>query len=465
MDRRLLELTDGKRVVLAHGTFDVLHPGHLEHLRKARAMGDVLVVGVTADAFVNKGPGRPVFDEQRRAEVLAALEIVDHVVITDDASATVLIDALRPWVYAKGPDYAGREDGNFARERAAVESHGGRVAITGGFTASSSALVNGTMAPVALGHPSVAAVREKHGADGVLSWLAAVSSLRVLVIGERIVDRYVFVEPMGKSAKENLVTYRWVREEEYEGGASIVAAHLRGVCLSVDVYDGGMEPVVKTRYVEEAFNAKVFSVASGEDLAGRDEPFPDAERLSRYDLVVVADYGHGLVRTTREANLLSGAFKPAKPFTALTVQSNSLNWGYNLLTKWQRADLAVVDEEELRLVCGDRQWAGNDPRWWVVNQYRRLGTRAFALTRGHNGLLAHDRDGFVEMPALAQRVVDRMGAGDAFLAYAAATACAGAPLDVVAFLGSVASGVEVGLRGNQRVEPTTVKKWVKAILA
>lgn len=98
-------LPPDKRVVLTNGVFDLLHVGHLRYLRAARALGDVLVVGVNADASVGK-PGRPLVPEAERAELVAALEPVDYVVIFDSVTADPLLRALRPAVYAKGADYS-----------------------------------------------------------------------------------------------------------------------------------------------------------------------------------------------------------------------------------------------------------------------------------------------------------------------------------------------------------------------
>src|ERR1700753_2202357 len=100
----------GKTIVQAHGTFDLLHLGHVRHLEAASALGDVLVVTVTADRFVNKGPGRPAFNEGMRAEMLASLEYIDLVAINHDPDAVGAISAIRPDVYVKGQDYEKAED-------------------------------------------------------------------------------------------------------------------------------------------------------------------------------------------------------------------------------------------------------------------------------------------------------------------------------------------------------------------
>jgi rfaE bifunctional protein nucleotidyltransferase chain/domain len=119
----------GRRVVLANGCFDLLHVGHVRYLEGARALGDLLIVGVNSDAAVRrlKGPGRPLMPASERAEILAALRAVDHVVVFDGDTADGLVALLRPAVHAKGSDYTPES----VPEREAVRAAGGRVAIAG----------------------------------------------------------------------------------------------------------------------------------------------------------------------------------------------------------------------------------------------------------------------------------------------------------------------------------------------
>ena len=119
----------GKRLVLANGVFDLLHVGHVRYLRAAKALGDVLLVALNSDASVRrlKGPGRPIMTDDERAELVAALDPVDAVVVFDDDTVDALIARLRPDVHAKGTDYT--EDS--VPERDSLRAAGGRVAIAG----------------------------------------------------------------------------------------------------------------------------------------------------------------------------------------------------------------------------------------------------------------------------------------------------------------------------------------------
>jgi rfaE bifunctional protein nucleotidyltransferase chain/domain len=118
----------GRRLVLTNGTFDVLHVGHVRYLEAARAMGDILVVGINSDASVRgyKGPGRPVVPQVERAEIVAALRCVDYATIFDEPTAKALVEALQPEVYVKGGDYDGTKP---LPEAEVVRRYGGEVRI------------------------------------------------------------------------------------------------------------------------------------------------------------------------------------------------------------------------------------------------------------------------------------------------------------------------------------------------
>ncbi len=119
----------GARIVFANGCFDILHVGHVRYLEAARALGDLLVVGINADAQVRqlKGPGRPFVSERERAEVIASLRVVDLVTIFVEPTVTALLTALRPDIHAKGTDYTEET----VPEREVVRAYGGRIAIVG----------------------------------------------------------------------------------------------------------------------------------------------------------------------------------------------------------------------------------------------------------------------------------------------------------------------------------------------
>jgi rfaE bifunctional protein nucleotidyltransferase chain/domain len=130
---------EGAVVVMAHGTFDLLHVGHTSHLESAKRLGNVLIVTVTADAFVNKGQGRPRFHQQLRAKMIAALQCVDYVAINHTQTAAEAIGLLKPHIFVKGEEYRGIE-----AEKDALRQYGGEMEyVSGEVVFSSTELLGG----------------------------------------------------------------------------------------------------------------------------------------------------------------------------------------------------------------------------------------------------------------------------------------------------------------------------------
>ena len=134
-----------KKIVLCHGVFDLLHIGHIKHFEEAKSLGDVLVVSLTPDIYVRKGPGRPAFNEKLRLQAIAELHMVDYVVMNSTPTAVNIIKKLKPNIYCKGPDYKDYKNdisGQIQKETAAIRKVGGKRFFTKGITFSSSKLIN-----------------------------------------------------------------------------------------------------------------------------------------------------------------------------------------------------------------------------------------------------------------------------------------------------------------------------------
>src|SRR5580698_4130929 len=179
---------NGLRVVLAHGTFDLLHLGHVRYFEEARQQGDLLFVTITADSFVNKGPSRPYFPHDLRAEMVAALSCVDGVAVNYAASAVNVIEAIRPDVYVKGPDYRDASSdvtGKIVEEQRAVETCGGRIFFTDNITFSSSTLINRFLEipnPELRGYLDSA--RQRNFDRRIPALIEQIAGMKVLMVGE-----------------------------------------------------------------------------------------------------------------------------------------------------------------------------------------------------------------------------------------------------------------------------------------
>ena len=227
----------GKRIVHCHGVFDLLHPGHIRHLSAAKDQGDILVVTITQDQYVNKGPGRPVFTERLRAETLAALQDVDFVAINRWPTAVETIQLLRPDVYVKGSDYVNHKDdvtGKINEEETAVIEIGGRIHYTDEITFSSSNLIN---TQLDVFPPDVMEwlrkFRASHSIQQITIWLDKIIGKSVLVVGEAIIDEYMFCEALGKAAKDPVLAFIERSLESQAGGSLAIANHLAGLGAKV----------------------------------------------------------------------------------------------------------------------------------------------------------------------------------------------------------------------------------------
>lgn len=467
----------GQTVVHCHGVFDPMHIGHIRHFAAARKLGDVLVVTVTPDRFVNKGPHRPVFPEELRAEAIASLETVDFVAVNRWPMAIETIHALRPNVFVKGSEFRGGKDltGAIALEEAAVQSVGGRLEFTDDVTFSASHLVNRHLSvfPQEVSDYLVD-FANRHPTGDVLGVLEAARQLKVLVVGETIIDDYQYVEAIGKSSKEPTLVVKALTNDRFAGGAAAVANHVAGFCDRVVLHSilgevnseesfirsrlkENIEPrflfraqsptIVKRRFVEQYFFSKLFEVYEINDAiptAAESAAWTEslAGRVAEFDLVIAIDFGHGFL--TRE--LIELLCRESR-FLAVNTQSNAGNLGYHVISNYPRADYVSVAENEMRLESRDRR---GDLRPMLERVAERLSCPRVVVTRGSRGCLAYQRgDGFVEVPAFASQVVDRIGAGDAFLSITSLCAALHAPLDVLGFIGNVAGAQAVATVGNK----------------
>jgi rfaE bifunctional protein nucleotidyltransferase chain/domain len=437
--------------VLAHGVFDVIHHGHIQHLEKAKELGDRLVVSVTADEFVNKGPNRPVFTESQRVKVLSALACVDEVYVSNHSSATVAIHHVKPNIYVKGSEYNHQDiNGYLQAEKAAIEAVGGRFEIIDTPIDSSSRALN-------IVRPTIPKDAQDWIRSGnfefeeVSDWLEEAAPVRFSAIGESITDRYIYAQPTGQSPKENYITYLPSGQcDEWQGGISVIGGHLKQVSSQSRIVPVSGCEVTKTRYVQEPFLNKVFSTAEVEPFRSWDIELADNR--------VIADFGHGLFNRDRQQEV-----EAKSDWIAATIQANSLNFGFNRMTKWGSIDYISCDRVELELANPMMYERGVVKA--VVEVMGRHDANAVAVTLGHKGASLFIGKEAVHVPAFNANAVDRIGAGDAWFGWTAPLVKVGAPIEIIALVGACAAGVHVATKGNGVANANEVIGFIKAVLA
>lgn len=408
-----------KVIVQCHGCFDLIHPGHIKHLEAAKKLGDVLVVTITQDKYVNKGPGRPVFNQELRAEFLAVLSVVDFVSVNQWPGGAEAIKLLKPNYFVKGGEFSEEKDNPDSpvyREREAVESVGGKIYFTDEITFSSSRLLTDYFGI----HSEATGLflkefRKKYSSRQIAEKFEDLKKIKALVVGDTIIDEYHYARPMGKTPKANVIAANYEGEERFAGGILASANHIAGFCDNVHLvtclgknndhldfikshlkeniettffFRDDAPTVTKRRFVDPAFMGKLFEL-----YIYNDRPLPKAVEdgvvlyiescIKDYDLVLINDFGHGFLNE-KLVKLITGKAK----FLAVNTQANTGNYGFNLITKYPRADYICLDEPEARLATHSKF---GDLKKLIVYLGNKLNCKKIVITRGHLDTLAYER--------------------------------------------------------------------------
>ncbi|MDC0198358.1 PfkB family carbohydrate kinase [Candidatus Thioglobus sp.] len=469
--------SQGKKIVQCHGVFDLIHIGHIKHFEEAKSFGDILVVSITPDQFVNKGPGRPAFSTPLRLEFLAGIESIDYVVSSKWPSAEELLKTLKPNIYCKGPDYREHLDditGKIDDEAIAIKSVGGEILYTDDITFSSSNLLNKfgnlfTKKQEFLIHNIV----KKYKFDQINTILQDVKKLKVLVVGEAIIDQYVYCEALGKSGKEPVLVLRDLETENYLGGSIAIARHLNEFCDNISIlsflgedkeYKDFIEEtiednielnfltksnsptIIKRRFVDNIDRKKILGVYSINDsLLNKDDEqaFLDVLKIKSKDsdLVIVSDYGHGII-TPKIATFLS----ELDNFVSLNTQVNAANIGTHNIKKYHNINSLIINATELQYEMRERN---GDLQKLAIELKSAINSDFITVTQGKDGAsLLNSKNILSQSPGFASKVVDKVGSGDALLALLSICLANGVDEELSLFIASVGAAQSVESIGN-----------------
>lgn len=483
---------EGKKVVQCHGVFDLLHPGHIKHFYEAKRQGDCLVVTVTPDRYVNKGPGRPVFAEELRLESIAALDCVDYVVLNNEPTAVGAIYSVKPNIYVKGNEYQNAKDdltGKIIDERQAVEKFGGSIHFTNEVTFSSSNLLNRFFNPLTEdAQEYLRNYTQKIPKEKLFEIIERIADLKVLVLGDAILDEYQYVEPLGQSAKGLHMAAVCQDSELFLGGAFIIGSHVASFSQNVSLitaigsqcphreliekkvsekmqahffYHDALPTLKKKRYLfkDGEYLSKLFETYSSNQLLLNPDQTEDLKHLISqiahdYDLILISDFGNGFIHPQ-----LPPMFANIKTPIALNTQINSGNRGFNVVTHYPKAEIISINEPELRLAAHDRH---TSIEFLAEKMQETMDSEAVFVTRGVRGVECIDEEkNHFRIPAFATSAVDRVGAGDSFFALAATSFAAGADIESAGFLGAIAAAMDVQIIGNREaIEKVPLKKFI-----
>ncbi len=480
-----------KKVIMCHGVFDVVHPGHVRHLLYAKSKADILVTSLTADRHISKGKYRPHVPQDLRAVNLAAFEMVDYVVIDGNDTPIRNIRIIQPDYFAKGYEYTSDAlPPKTQEEKDTVEAYGGEIIFTpGDIVYSSSSLIN--LAPPSIKFEKLLMVMESEGVtfDGLRQALDRMKGKRVHVVGDTIVDSYTYCAMIGGQTKTPTMSVLFERKQDFVGGAAVVAKHVKAAGGDVtfstvlgddsyrdfvinDLKDSGIDVQAVIDPTRPTVNKNAI-VAGGYRLLKVDTL--DNSSISDHvlksltssvanvatDAVIYSDFRHGLFNRRTIP-----AFIAAIPDGCYRVADSQVASRWGNITEFKGFDLITPNEREARFALADQD-SGIRP---LASQlYDAADCKLLILKLGSRGVITcRSRDhealsSFFVIDSFVDTVVDAVGAGDALLAYATLSKLAGGNQAEATILGSMAAACECEFDGNIPITPDHVRAKIDAV--
>ncbi len=416
-------------------------------------------------------------------------------VLNKFSTAVPVIRELKPNIYCKGKDYKFSKDditGEIKNEINELKKSGGKVICTSGVVFSSSKLINrfGSVHSVKQ-KTIIEKIKKKYSFFKIKKMIENFNKLKVLVIGETIIDQYVFCSALGKSGKEPMLVLKDIKTEEYLGGAAAISKHLSSFCKKItllsmlgekkeflkeiksnlpknvnfDYINKKNSPtIVKKRFLDHASNNKVLGVYKiNYDYLNTSDEKLFSKKLKKlipnYDIIIVSDYGHGLI-SEKSSKLICKKSK----YLALNAQINAANLGYHSMRKYKNVDFFINNEAEIRHEMRDIK---SKTEILIKKLSSQQNIKNLIVTRGKEGALIYNKkkNKFNSCAAFAKTALDKVGAGDAMLSVAALCLKNNFSGDLSVLIGSLAAAQSTETFGNkQAVSKIKILKTLEHLL-
>lgn len=465
-----------KVIGLCHGVFDVLHYGHILHFNSAKKKCDYLIVSITDDKFIKKGPNRPIHNKLERLTFLKQIKSIDHVFVAKGDSAVDSINLIKPDLYFKGADYKDFKKDKTKKiiiEKKAVEKYKGKLVFTNEKQMSSSSIIN--KLGLSLENDQglfLNRIKSKFKLNDILFLIENLKKIRTIVIGDMIIDRYIYGSIIGKSGKEPHLVSRYKAKEDYLGGAAAIANHLSDFVKDVKLisdfgnerdifkfikskikknvnfkYLKNAQTTIKTRFIDSVSQYKLFGSYDFSDLKSINFKKKLSNKIEleikKNDVIIVADFSNNFF----DKNIIN-QIRKKKSFLAGMVQKNSNNLSFYNLNNLNNFDLICINEGELRSENKDNQ---TDIKKLAKKLAIKLKLKKLIVTRGSSGsiLLDNVENKVYACPAFNLHPIDKIGAGDSMLAIASIMLRNKINPNIVLLASSIISSLVVDNLGNK----------------
>lgn len=470
---------------LVHGVFDVLHVGHIEHFKEAKKLCNKLVVSVTSDKFVNKGPNRPAFNIKERINVLSSLKFVDDVIISNNETAVESIKKIKPNVYFKGSDYKDvniNGKNNLRKEIVELKKNNGKFVITDTKLKSSSKILNENYGYIKKDTQKFLKTINKVNfikklKESLLNNLVNTKKNSFIVIGEPILDKYTKVKILGKSQKSSVISTAKSKSITYGGGVILVLNFLSDLVKQISYFgilnnnvknkinsyfkksarinlagiNNKNEKIIqKERFIDNYSQMRLFQTNTNEkfNLSHELENLFNKKILNyinNFKNIIIFDYGYYYMNK-RLINLIN---KKNKNFF-INCQTNSSNFGFNLFKKYNKAEILCIDEIELRLSFGEKIKEIKDILKDNLNLLKKY--KVFIVTSGSKGCHIVNSNKIKYIPTFFNTTRDTTGCGDIFFSFFIYLYCEKKyTLEEIAILSHLAAGNHGLIEGNKNI--------------
>ena len=479
-------------IVLCYGHFDLIHPGHLRYLQYAKTLANNLVVALMSDKELN-GENQKSYLEDERAESVANLQIVDHVIVlNNELTLDCLIDIVKPKVLVLGKEFEQNQSEQINLAVNAVKNHGKIVFHAGETHYFNANLLFKNVVDIEVNSKNQLnkiCKNYKITLRDIQKKLSNFSNSELVVIGDTIVDNYVACDAIGMSAEAPVLVVKELENREFIGGAAIVASHvaalgakchyisvvgkddqsnmvsksLIGQNIGVDlIVDESRPTTYKTRYMVE--NQKLFRVSRIKDhkiSAEIEQKIIDKLTVlaPNIDGILVSDFIYGVITQ----NILDVIIELSKQFNIKLYGDLQCSSQAGKVSKFSDFDLITPTEKESRIALDDNE---SGVEWVATTLLKNTNSKNMLMKLGSDGFIAYsknliDRQDF---PALSVNPVDVTGAGDSLFAVMSVSLSSGANLIEASVIGTCMASLAVKDIGNTPITNDRLNQYIYEVL-
>lgn len=478
-----------KKVIMCHGVFDVVHPGHIRHLAYAKSKADILVVSLTSDIHITKGKYRPHVPEKIRAINIATFEMVDYVLIDFNKTPNKNLLSIKPDYFAKGFEYTsnGLPPATIA-ENKILTSYGGSIIFTPGDIVYSSSKILDTNLPN-LQVEKLISIMNEYKIDFVKlkQSLRNLNKLKVHVIGDTIIDSYTRTTMIGGQVKTPTISVLHHKREDYLGGAGIVSRHIRAagakVIFTTVVGNDNFKKLVKQKCKNDGILLNAIEDRS-RPTTHKNTIVTDQYRLLKIDTldnrpiseealnviekkikkhkvnaVIFSDFRHGIFNSYTIKKLTK-----AIPKNLFKVADSQVATRWGNICDFKNFDLITPNEREARFSLADQD--SNIGRL-TENLRKNSNFKNLILKLGAKGVFCvgnkNKTNEYFSIDSFVTKLVDAVGAGDALLAYGTLVYLNTKSLLLAGIIGSIAASCECEIDGNIPIKPKNIEHKIDQI--